>query len=217
MNNMNQILWTPTQDQIDVSQMEAFRKQVNARFHIELKDYHELHKWSVSNITDFWTAIWGFMAVEFSSDYTQVVDDETKMPGAKWFKGVQFNFAENLLRFRSDKPAIHFKGEGQPVRTFTYNKLFAEVEKLTTALRRMGIQKGDRVAGFMPNMPETIIAMLATTSIGAIWSSSSPGFGIKGVLDRFTQIEPNVIFAANGYFYNGKPFHSLEKWNSMLD
>ena len=217
MNNMNQILWTPTQDQIDASQMEAFRKQVNTRFHIELKDYHELHKWSVTNITNFWKAIWGFMAIEFSSDYTQVVDDETKMPGAKWFEDARFNFAENLLRIRSDKPAIHFKGEDQLVRTISYNELYEAVEKTSSALRNMGIQKGDRVAGFMPNMPETIIAMLATTSIGAIWSSSSPDFGIKGVLDRFTQIEPKVLFAANGYFYNGKPFESLEKLNSILD
>jgi acetoacetyl-CoA synthetase len=217
MNNMNQILWTPSQDQIGASQMDAFRKQVNARFNLNLNNYHDLHQWSVTHISDFWKAIWGYMAIEFSSDYTQVVDDETKMPGAKWFEGARFNFAENLLRLRSDKPAIHFKGEAQLVRTLTYNELFAAVEKLTSALRKMGVQKDDRVAGFMPNMPETIIAMLATASIGAIWSSSSPDFGIKGVLDRFTQIEPKVLFAANGYFYNGKPFDSLEKLNSILD
>ncbi len=213
---MNQILWTPTQDQIEASQMDAFRKQVNARFNLSLNDYHELHQWSVTHVTDFWKAIWGFMSIEFSSDYTQVVDDETKMPGARWFEGAQFNFAENLLRIRSDKPAIQFKGEGQPVRTLSYIELFSEVENLASALRKMGVQKGDRVVGFMPNMPETIIAMLATTSIGAIWSSSSPDFGIKGVLDRFTQIEPKVIFAADGYFYNGKPFDSLQKLKSIL-
>ncbi len=213
---MNQILWTPTQDQIEASQMDAFRKQINARYNLSLNNYHELHQWSVTHITDFWKAIWGFMSIEFSSDYTQVVDDETKMPGAKWFEGAQFNFAENLLRIRSDKPAIQFKGEGQPVRTLSYIELFSEVENLASALRKMGVQKGDRVVGFMPNMPETIIAMLATTSIGAIWSSSSPDFGIKGVLDRFTQIEPKVLFAADGYFYNGKPFDSLQKLKSIL-
>lgn len=213
---MNQILWIPTQDQIEASQMDAFRNQINARYNLSLNDYHELHQWSVTHITDFWKAIWGFMSIEFSSDYTQVVDDETKMPGAKWFEGAQFNFAENLLRIRSDKPAIQFKGEGQPVRTLSYIELFSEVENLASALRKMGVQKGDRVVGFMPNMPETIIAMLATSSIGAIWSSSSPDFGIKGVLDRFTQIEPKVIFAADGYFYNGKPFDSLQKLKSIL-
>jgi acetoacetyl-CoA synthetase len=157
------------------------------------------------------------MAIEFSGDYTQVVDDDSKMPGAQWFNGVKMNFAENLLRIRSEKSAIHFKGEGQSVQTLSYNELFDEVEKLASALRKIGIQQGDRVAGFMPNMPETIIAMLATASIGAIWSSSSPDFGIKGVLDRFTQIEPKVLFAANGYYYNGKKFDSLEKLNSILD
>jgi len=214
---MNPILWTPTQDQVNTSQMEAFRNQVNSRFNINLKDYFDLYEWSISNISDFWKAVWGFMALEFSDDYTQVVDDDSKMPGAQWFEGVKMNFAENLLRIRSEKPAIHFKGEGQAVRTLSYNELFDEVEKLSSALRKIGIQQGDRVAGFMPNMPETIIAMLATASIGAIWSSSSPDFGIKGVLDRFTQIEPKVLFAANGYYYNGKKFDSLEKLNSILD
>ena len=214
---MNPILWKPTQDQVNTSQMEAFRNQVNSRFNINLKDYFDLYEWSISNISDFWKAVWGFMALEFSDDYTQVVDDDSKMPGAQWFEGVKMNFAENLLRIRSEKPAIHFKGEGQAVRTLSYNELFDEVEKLASALRKIGIQQGDRVVGFMPNMPETIIAMLATASIGAIWSSSSPDFGIKGVLDRFTQIEPKVLFAANGYYYNGKQFDSLEKLSSILD
>ena len=214
---MNPILWTPTQDQVNASQMEAFRNQVNSRFNIDLKNYFDLYEWSISNISDFWKAVWGFMAIEFSADYKQVVDDDSKMPGAQWFNGVKMNFAENLLRIRSEKPAIHFKGEGQEVRTLSYYELFDEVEKLASALRKIGIQQSDRIAGFMPNMPETIIAMLAAASIGAIWSSSSPDFGIKGVLDRFTQIEPKVLFAANGYYYNGKKFDSLEKLNSILN
>ncbi len=214
---MNPILWTPTQDQVNASQMEAFRNQVNSRFNIDLKNYFDLYEWSISNISDFWKAVWSFMAIEFSADYKQVLDDDSKMPGAQWFNGVKMNFAENLLRIRSEKPAIHFKGEGQEVRTLSYYELFDEVEKLASALRKIGIQQGDRIAGFMPNMPETIIAMLAAASIGAIWSSSSPDFGIKGVLDRFTQIEPKVLFAANGYYYNGKKFDSLEKLNSILN
>ena len=214
---MNPILWKPTQDQVNASQMEAFRDQVNSRFNIDLKNYFDLYEWSISNISDFWKAVWGFMTIEFSADYTQIVDDDSKMPGAQWFNGVKMNFAENLLRIRSEKPAIHFKGEGQAVRTLSYYELFDEVEKLASALRKIGIQQGDRIAGFMPNMPETIIAMLAAASIGAIWSSSSPDFGIKGVLDRFTQIEPKVLFAANGYYYNGKKFDSLEKLNSILN
>ncbi len=138
------------------------------------------------------------------------------MPGAKWFTGARLNFAENLLRRRDDKTALIFKGESQPVRKLTYAELYSEVAKTAAALRTAGVEKGDRVAGFVPNMPESIIAMLATTSIGAIWSSSSPDFGIKGVLDRFSQIEPKVLFAANGYFYNGKSHDSLEKLKGIL-
>ena len=140
------------------------------------------------------------------------------MPGATWFKGARLNFAENLLRSRDNRPAIHFQGEGQTLRTLTHQELFYEVEKLAHSLRDSGIQKGDRVAGFMPNMPETVIAMLATASIGAVWSSSSPDFGIKGVLDRFSQIEPRIIFASNGYYYNGKEFDSLGKlWDILTE
>jgi len=140
------------------------------------------------------------------------------MPGATWFRGARLNFAENLLRSRDNRPAIHFQGEGQTLRTLTHQELFYEVEKLAHSLRDSGIQKGDRVAGFMPNMPETVIAMLATASIGAVWSSSSPDFGIKGVLDRFSQIEPRIIFASNGYYYNGKEFDSLGKlWDILTE
>jgi acetoacetyl-CoA synthetase len=138
------------------------------------------------------------------------------MPGAIWFDGTRLNFAENLLRRRDDKTAIVFKGEGQPVRKLTYNELYSAVVKTAHALKELGVNKGDRIAGFVPNMPESIIAMLATTAIGAIWSSSSPDFGIKGVLDRFSQIEPKVLFAANGYFYNGKAHDSLEKLQGIL-
>ena len=108
---MNTILWEPSKDQINSSQLEAFRLKVNNRFNLNIKNYSELHSWSISNISDFWKAIWGYMAIKFSSNYTQVVDDESKMPGAKWFEDARFNFAENLLRVRSDKPAIHFKGK----------------------------------------------------------------------------------------------------------
>jgi len=208
---MNTILWKPSKDQIKSSQLEAFRLQVNNRFNLNIKNYSELHSWSISNISDFWKAIWGFMALECSSNYKQVVDDVNKMPGAKWFEGARFNFAENLLRFRSNKAAIHFQSENNTNKTISYNKLYSQVEKLASSLRKMGVEKGDRIVGYMPNIPEAIIGMLATTSIGAIWSSCSPDFGIQGVLDRFTQIKPKIIFAADGYFYNGKSFNSIDK------
>jgi acetoacetyl-CoA synthetase len=161
--------------------------------------------------------MWGYGDIIYSEHYKEVVDDLTKMPGAKWFSGARLNYAENLLRFRDNKIALVFQGEDQQVRSLTYAELYDAVARLAHALREAGVVPGDRVAGFMPNMPEAVIAMLATASIGAIWSSSSPDFGIKGVLDRFSQIKPKVLFAANGYGYNGKTFNSLEKLESILN
>jgi len=166
---------------------------------------------------DFWASVWTYTDLIHSKSYIEVVDDIKKMPGAKWFSGARLNFAENLLRYRDGKLAIQFKGEDQPVRSLTYKELYDEVEIMASALRNAGLQEGDRVAGFLPNMPEAIIAMLATASIGAIWSASSPDFGIKGVLDRFSQIKPKFLFAANGYSYNGKSFDSLEKLRGILE
>ncbi|MEA3427901.1 MAG: acetoacetate--CoA ligase, partial [Thermodesulfobacteriota bacterium] len=151
-----------------------------------------------------------------SKSYYQVVDDPGKMPGAKWFSGARLNFAENLLRYRNDNIAIIFKGEISDSIKITYAELYNEVARVAKSLKAAGIQAGDRVVGFMPNLPETIIAMLATTSIGATWSSCSPDFGIKGVLDRFGQIKPRVLFTADGYFFKGKSFDSLERISNIL-
>lgn len=209
-------MWKPSVEQIERSQMFEFKEFINTRHGLNLDSYTDLHDWSVDNIHEFWAFAWEFFDIIHTQPYTQVVDDVSKMPGAKWFTGVRLNFAENLLRRRDDKTALIFKGESQLVRKLTYAELYSEVAKTAAALRTAGVEKGDRVAGFVPNMPESIIAMLATTSIGAIWSSSSPDFGIKGVLDRFSQIEPKVLFAANGYFYNGNFHDSLEKLKSIL-
>jgi len=211
---MKPILWTPTHP--EQSQMAQFMERINEVYDLNMQSYDELYNWSVHHISDFWKQFWDYSNIIYSTTFNEVVDDEKRMPGAKWFEGAKLNFAENLLKYRDEHPAIHFKGEGQIVKTITYEELFSEVEKLAHSLKEMGIQKGNRVVGFIPNIPEAIIAMLATASIGAIWSSSSPDFGIKGVLDRFTQIEPKVIFAANGYYYNGKTFDSLEKLKGIL-
>ena len=215
---MNTAIWKPNADELHNTQISVFKDKINSTFDLKLATYPELYEWSIKNIPEFWAQVWGFTDIIHSDPFNSVVDDPTKMPGAKWFAGVRLNFAENLLRFRDNRPAIHFQGEGQTLRTLTHQELFYEVEKLVHALQNFGIQQGDRVTGFMPNMPETVIAMLATASIGAVWSSSSPDFGIKGVLDRFSQIEPRIIFAANGYYYNGKEFDSLEKlWGILAD
>ncbi len=213
---MAKSLWEPTEENIKKANMTRFMEFVNQRRGTNFKDYDELFNWSINEIPDFWADMWSFGDIKHSKDFDTVVDNLDIMPGSKWFIGAEMNFAENLLRFKDDKPAIIFKGEARINRTITYAELYDEVAKLAKALRDMGIQVGDRVAGFMPNMPESIIAMLAATSIGAIWSSCSPDFGIKGVLDRFGQIQPKVLFTADGYLYKDKEFSSLERISEII-
>ena len=212
---MSKLLWEPSEEQKKNANMTRFIDYVNKRHGQKFNSYDDLYDWSIKNITDFWATMWDFAEIKTSKDYDTVVND-LKMPGAKWFVGAKLNFAENLLRYRDNKVALIFKGEGQEPVKMTYSELYDQVARLAKSLREEGIAKGDRIAGFMPNMIETVIAMLATTSIGAIWSSCSPDFGIKGVLDRFGQIEPKVIFTANGYFYNGKVLNSLDNVAGIL-
>jgi acetoacetyl-CoA synthetase len=177
--------------------MYQFINYVNESNGTSFVSYDELYKWSINNASDFWSNMWSFSDFIYSKNYTQVVDDINKMPGAKWFSGSRLNFSENLLRFKDDQIAVQFKGEDLSVRTLSYNELYRDVEILASAFRKNGLKKGDRVVGFLPNIPETIIAMLATASIGAIWSSCSPDFGIKGVLDLFKQINPIFLISTN--------------------
>ncbi|NLI83578.1 MAG: acetoacetate--CoA ligase [Deltaproteobacteria bacterium] len=206
---MGRLLWQPSKSRIENTNMYQFMQAVNERFHKRFSTYNELYQWSVENIPDFWSAMWDYGDVIHSVPYARVVDDATKMPGATWFEGARLNFAENLLRYRDDHVALSFKGEGRETIHLTYRQLYDQVARMAKSLREMGIQPGDRVAGFMPNMIETVVSMLAATSMGAIWSSCSPDFGIKGVLDRFGQITPRVLVTANGYTYGGKKFDSL--------
>ena len=181
-----------------------------------MKNYSQLYNWSIIRAEDFWGSFWEYSKIIHHSPFTKVVDDLTKMPGAKWFEGATLNFAENLLRHRDDKIAIRFYGEDGTQSYLTFKELYEQVSRLAQSMRDMGISKNHRVAGFMPNSPETVIAMLATSSIGAIWSSCSPDFGIKGVLDRFQQIEPKLFFTADGYRYNGKIIDCLSKMKKIL-
>ncbi len=208
---MSELLWQPTEERIKNTNMYHFLEYVNARRGMNLANYGELYGWSIDESPVFWETLWAYSGVIHSRSYDQVVDDIKKMPGARWFEGAKFNFAENLLQYRDDRIALSFKGETRPTVSITYSELYQQVARLAQSLRDMGIQPGDRVAGFMPNMIETVVAMLAATGVGAIWSSCSPDFGIKGVLDRFGQIEPRVLFTADGYFYNGKEFDSLDR------
>jgi len=189
---------------------------INAKHHQDFSEYAPLYQWSIDNISDFWASMWEFAEIKASRPCEQIIDDVGKMPGAKWFSGSRLNFAENLLRYRDDRPALVFRGEDRVARTITYAELYDETARVAGSLRAAGVQAADRVVGFMPNMPETIIAMLAASSIGATWSSCSPDFGIKSVLDRFGQIKPKALFTADGYFFKGKRLDSLERISSIL-
>ena len=211
---MKTTLWRPVST--EKTKMEELTRIINNNHSQSINNYEKLHHWSINHIPKFWEEIWNYCEIVHSESYTQVVDDVKLMPGAKWFTGAKLNFAENLLRFRDDRVAIKFKSEDKSVRELTYLELFQEVEKVSNYLRELGVQKGDRVVGFLPNVPEAVVAMLATSSIGAVWSSCSPDFGTNGVLDRFSQIKPKVIFSADGYQYNGKYHDSLKKLNDIL-
>ena len=208
---MTKLLWQPSEDRIKSSNMRRFIHFINDIHQLEIDTYDRLHEWSITHIPEFWAGMWTFGQIKASAPYTEIIDDLTKMPGARWFKGCRLNFAENLLRFRDDQVALVFKGEAQPTIRLTYAELYDEVSRVADALKKIGVQKGDRVGAFMPNMPQTVIAMLASVSLGAVWSSCSPDFGIKGVLDRFGQIKPKVIFTTDGYFFRGKKIDSLER------
>ncbi len=205
---MKEPIWAPSEERIRDANLTRFMKFVDARYGTAFRTYEELYRWSIEQIPDFWAAMWEFGGIIASRPCETAVDDLSKMPGARWFVGAKLNFAENLLRFRDERVALVFKGEGQATVRLTYAELFARVARLSSALHVAGVAPGDRVAGFLPNLPETVIAMLAATSLGAVWSSCSPEFGLRGVLDRFGQIEPKILFAADGYRYSGKRFDS---------
>ena len=206
---MSKLLWEPTEDRKKNANITRFMEFVNKRNKQNFHSYKELYDWSVDKIPDFWASVWDFVQVKSSKGYEMVVDDVTKMPGARWFTGARLNFAENLLRYRDEKTAFIFKGETQKSVKMSYAELYDSVARLAESLRKIGIKPGDRVAGYMPNMIETAVAMLAATSIGAVWASCATDIGSGAAIDRFGQIEPRVLFTADGYFYKGKPFNSL--------
>ena len=216
-NATSQLLWTPSPTRRQSSNMYRFMQRLNRSRGLSLEEYQDLYTWSINHISDFWEEVWKETGLHYSKSYTRVVDDENKMPGARWFEGARLNFAENLLRYRDSNTALIFRGEDKIRRTLTYADLYQETASVAAALRQMGVVPGDRVAGFMPNMPETIIFMLAATSIGAVWSSCSPDFGIKGVVDRFGQIRPKVIVAADGYFFKGNSLSCLAPLSSIME
>ena len=210
-------LWQPSPNRMKKSQLQAFVHKLEQNLGLKFPDYQELHRWSVNNPGIFWEQVWAFTQIIHSSGHRQVLSNAAKFPGAQWFEGAALNFAENLLHRRDSKTAIVAILENGSRRTMSYDELYIEVAKVAAALKNCGVTKGDRVAGVVPNVCETVIAMLASASLGAIWSSCSPDFGTQGILDRFGQIQPKVLFAADGYFYNGKTIDCSEKISEVCN
>ena len=205
-------IWQPSARRISGTRLTAFVAAAEARWNRGLagNDYAALHTWSIDHPEEFWTSVWQFGDVRGEMGSAVIIDRE-KMPGARWFPEARLNFAENLLRRRDAADALVFWGEDKVRERLSHAQLFTAVAGLARALRDLGVVAGDRIAAYMPNRPETVIAMLAASSIGAIFTSASPDFGVQGVLDRFGQSEPKLLFACDGYFYNGKTIDSMAR------
>jgi acetoacetyl-CoA synthetase len=209
-------LWRPSPDRIEQARITRFAEGAAKRWGRSFPDYRSLWEWSVEDREEFWKSVWDECGVLSETRGEYVLRDRDAMPGARWFPEARLNFAQNLLRRRDDSVALVFRGEDRVEAEWTWAELHDEVSRLAQAMRAAGLKPGDRVAGWLPNMPHAIVAALAAASFGAIWSSSSPDFGVQGVLDRFGQIEPRMLFAADGYFYGGKPFDCLDRLKEIV-
>lgn len=205
------LLWEPSEEMIRTSRMMRFINRVNLTHGLNLSTYHDLWHWSVVHPEQFWQMIWNYYEISSYSGYSSVLQ-KREMPGTRWFEGATLNFAEHILRMKqAESPAIIFQSEQHPYSEMSWDKLSADVGGLQSALIQAGVQKGDRVAAYMPNCPETIVAFLAVSGLGAIWSSCSPDFGAESVIERFAQIEPKVLLTVDGYQYGGKSFDRMER------
>jgi len=213
----NKLLWTPSREKIKKTNLIEFQKILNNKYKLKIDNYIDLYNWSINNLEKFWKEVWIYSKIIHSKPPSKIIKKDKNIWNTRWFVGSKLNYAENLLRKRNNNVAIYFFGEDQVEEKITFNQLFDKVAKLVCSFKKMGIKKGDRVVGFMPNIQEAVIAMLATASIGAVWSSCSPDFGIKGVLDRFSQIRPKLIIGTDGYFYKGKKVNCLNKLNKIKD
>jgi acetoacetyl-CoA synthetase len=210
-------LWSPSAERVRSSNLKRFESGLRDSYGIEFPDYSSLHQWSTSNPADFWRSVWEFSDVQHSVAPASILQNADQFADAKWFEGARLNFAENLLRRKDNAPAIIGRLENGQRTQISWSELHDNVAAAAAGLRASGVREGDRVAGLLPNVPETVIAMLATASIGAVWSSCSPDFGTNSVLDRFGQIAPKVLFACDGYYYNGKTIDCREKVLSIAD
>ena len=202
-------LWIPSTERKEKANITHFIEMVNLRHQKDFKTYADLYQWSVDAIPDFWADMWDFAGIKSTRHFDTVVEDLSVFPGAKWFPGARLNFSENLLRYRDDRTALIFRGEAQRSARMTYAGLYDAVARLAKSLRKTGVGVGDRVVGYMPNMMETVIGMLAASSLGAIWSSCATDIGAQAALERLGQVEPKVLITADGYYYKGKPIETV--------
>lgn len=202
--------WIPSDERKRNARITHFIQHVNKKFGRDISSYAELYRWSIENIPAFWETWWQYTGIIASQPYSQVVDDLHKFPGAKWFIDARLNFAENLLRYRDERVAFVFRGENGASRMMTYAQLYDEVSRVALSLRALGITPGDRVIGYLPNLIETAVAMLATTSIGAVWASCATDIGPQAALDRLGQVEPKALFTVDGYFHKGQLFDTRD-------
>ena len=215
---MNPVLWQPSIERQVNANITRFMQWVRAVYGVNISEYADLYRWSIENSAAFWNLLWDFADIKAGHKGDVVLLHEDLMPGATWFPDARLNYAENLLRHFENRPiAIRFHSENGETRQLTYKELFNQVSQLAQALWNDGVQPGDRIVGVLPNLPETLIAMLATASLGAIWSSCSPDFGVPGIVDRFSQIAPKVLFVCDGYTFNGKVFNRLDQVEPLLN
>ena len=213
---MTEPLWTPSAERMKRAHLSRFMAEVRAAWGADAADYAALHAWSVAEPAQFWRSMWDFAGIVGDGPGERIVIDGDRMPGACWFPDARLNYAENLLRRRDEADALVFWGEDRVRRRLSFAALHDQVSRMAQALAARGVRQGDRVAGYLPNMPETIVSALAAASLGAVWSSCSSDFGTRGVLDRFGQIEPKVLIAADGYFYGGKTFDRRPQLQEIL-
>ncbi len=210
-------LWTPSEKRVKEANLTQFIDLVNRTYGLKVRSYSELYRWSVEKVSDFWSAVWDYAGIVCSWRYDKVVDNLGKFPGARWFPGARLNFAENLLRYSDDRVAFISRSEIGDSSRLTYSDLHRRVGHVADSLQEMGIRPGDRVAGYLPNIAEAAIAMLAATSVGAVWACCGAELGARAVLDRLGQIGPRVLFAADGYVYKGRKFSTLPNVERVVE
>ena len=210
------VLWTPAAERIASANVTAFQEWLRRERGLRFDDYAALWRWSVQDLEAFWQALWDYFRIEATAPHSRVLGKRT-MPGAEWFTGARLNYARHVLRGESaGGDALLYASEGQPVRSVSWDVLANRVRILATRMREMGIQPGDRVAAVLPNIPETVIALLATSAIGAIWSVCSPDFGVRGILDRLAALRPKLLICVDGYRYGGKEFDRCREMDEVI-